>query len=277
MTVVQTALQHAAAQMTAAGVADPLTDGRRLMMALLNAQTGLSLHMHDTLPPPQAMQFQAMVDRRCTHEPVAKIVGFKDFWGRRFFVNHDVLDPRPDTETLIAAALDVPFDRVLDLGTGSGAIVLTLLAERPHARGWGYDISSAAVQVAQANAAALGLCTRVVLGLSDVFKDIAPPPYNLIVSNPPYIAADEMAGLSLDTRFDPPLALTDQGDGYSFYRRIAAQAYPYLTPGGHVIVEIGPTQGAYVQNLFRQAGFQGVHLHRDLDNRDRVVVAKRVK
>jgi release factor glutamine methyltransferase len=189
-------------------------------------------------------------------------------------VTPDVLDPRPETETLIAAALDVPFADVLDLGTGSGAIVLTLLAERNDARARAVDLSPAALDVAQRNAQALGVDGRVAFVQSDWFAQVTGQ-YDLIVSNPPYIATSEVADLSPDVRdWEPRMALVpanDDGTGLAAYRLICAQAPRFLRAGGALMVEIGPTQGPDVAALFTAAGLQDVAILTDLDGRARVV------
>jgi len=226
------------------------------------------------LDPALRARFAALVARRAAGEPVSRILGYREFWKHRFRVTPDVLDPRPETEILVAEALSEPFGRVLDLGTGSGCILVSLLAERPCARGVGTDISPAAVLVAGENAAAARVDGRLVLPLSDWFADIGGR-YDLIVSNPPYIAASEMAGLPRDVRgHDPAQALTDGGDGLSAYRAIAGGAPGHLRPGGRLLVEIGPGQGAAVAGLFAAAGLVGIRVLPDLDGRDRVIAAR---
>ena len=182
-----------------------------------------------------------------------------------------MLDPRPETETLIAAALEAPFARVLDLGTGSGAILVTLLAETPMATGVGTDISPAALAIAGENALRHGVDGRIVLPVSDWWADVGGV-YDLIVSNPPYVAEDEMAGLAPEVRdWEPKAALTDGADGLSAYRAIAPAASRHLAPGGRLILEIGAGQGPAVRDILRAAGFAEVSVHPDLDGRDRVV------
>ncbi|RRH74824.1 peptide chain release factor N(5)-glutamine methyltransferase [Falsigemmobacter faecalis] len=266
---------------TLARARDLLPDGPDQMLdarMLLAHAAGLTrdklhrLELSDFTPEFDA-RFAALLARRAGGEPVSKILGHRDFWNYRFHVTPDVLDPRPETECLIALALQAPFSRVLDLGTGSGAILLTLLAERPQARGTGADLSAAALQVAARNAEALGVSDRATLITSDWFSDVEGE-FDLIVSNPPYIAADEMAGLSRDVLgYDPRMALTDEGDGLSVYRLLAAQSGARLQRGGRIIVEIGPTQGEAVRGFFAAAGFSGVRVHPDLDGRDRNVSA----
>ncbi|MEM9425945.1 MAG: peptide chain release factor N(5)-glutamine methyltransferase [Pseudomonadota bacterium] len=217
--------------------------------------------------------FQSLVGRRLNREPFSHIAGYRDFWKHRFRVTPDVLDPRPDTETLVQLALEAPFSKVLDLGTGSGCILISLLAERPGARGVGTDMSEKAVLLAGENAAEIGVVDRLVLPLSDWFADVGGR-YDLIVSNPPYITAGEMAKLAPEVQqFEPRVALTDEADGLTAYRAIAAGAPDHLTPGGRLLVEIGPTQARAVSEIFVAAGLADVTIHPDLDGRDRVVAA----
>lgn len=272
----QEALRAAAARLAAAGVEGPERDARRLLAHALGCTPDvLAGRLRDPLPQDAASAFETLVVRRAARVPVSHLIGRRAFWGRDFEVTPDVLDPRPETETLVAIALAAPFARVLDLGTGSGCLIVTLLAERPEARGVGSDISPEALMVAGRNAVAHGVADRVVLPLSDWFADLGGR-YDLIVSNPPYIALSEMDDLAPEVRLHEPRgALTDEGCGLSAYRRIAEGAAPHLVPGGRLLVEIGPTQGAAVAALFRAAGLEDIALHPDLDGRDRVVSARR--
>ncbi|MDR5652976.1 peptide chain release factor N(5)-glutamine methyltransferase [Ruixingdingia sedimenti] len=267
------ALRAAVARLAAAGVAGAPRDARLLLADAMGVDPGrLTLHLHDALPPEAAARFEAAVAARAGRRPVSQILGRRAFWGRDFRVTADVLDPRPETEVLVALALAEPFSCVLDLGTGTGAILLTLLAERPGAAGVGTDVSPAALAVARGNAAALGVAADFLL--SDWFSGVTGR-FDLIVSNPPYIALAEMAALSPEVRdHEPHLALTDGGDGLAAYRAIAAGAAAHLAPGGRILLEIGPTQGPAVAALLAGAGFTGVAIHPDLDARDRVVAAR---
>jgi release factor glutamine methyltransferase len=269
------ALRDATARLQAAGVEGAARDARRLLAHALGiAPDVLAGRMADPMPEAAAHAFAALVARRAAREPVSHLTGARAFWGREFLVTRDVLDPRPETETLVALALAEPFRRVLDLGTGSGCILVTLLAEGPGAQGVGTDISAQALVVAGENAARHGVAERLVLTPSDWFGDIGGR-YDLIVSNPPYIAADEMAGLAPEVRdHEPRLALTDGADGLTAYRAIAARAARFLTPWGRLLVEIGPGQGQAVSRLFAEAGLERVAIHTDLDGRDRVVSAR---
>lgn len=270
------ALRAGAARLAAAGVEGAAGDARALLCFATGIAPGrLTLHLPDALAPEAAARFDATLAARAARQPVAQITGQRLFWGRPFRVTRDVLDPRPETEGLVAAALEEPFTRVLDLGTGSGAILLSLLADQPTATGIGVDVSPAALAVAGGNAVALGLGDRVAFRQSDWFAAVIETGFDLIVSNPPYIAADEMAGLSPEVRdWEPHLALTPGGDGLAAYRRIAAGAGAHLAPGGRLMVEIGPTQGPAVAGMFRAAGLGDVAIHPDLDGRDRVVTGR---
>ena len=275
MTTVREALSTGSRELQAAGIALPNRDARRLMAAALPvAADRLTLHLADRMDDAQSVRFNAFIARRVTREPVSHIVGERAFYGRQFQVTPDVLDPRPETETLVELALAEPFKKVLDLGTGSGCIAITLLAERPAAHGVGTDISDRAVLIAGQNAARQGVADRLILPLSEWYEDIGGR-FDLIVSNPPYIAADEMAGLEPEVRdFEPRMALTDEADGLTAYRHIAAGALDHLKPGGRLMVEIGPTQARAVSAFFREVGLENVCVHPDLDGRDRVVAAR---
>lgn len=215
--------------------------------------------------------FAEAVQMRANGKPVSKIIGSRDFWKRSFEINDDVLDPRPDTETLVETALELPFDSVLDLGTGSGCILVSLLDDRPSAQGIGTDISDAALAVARRNGAHNA---RASFMQSDWFEKVTGR-FDLIVSNPPYIAQEEMGHLSREVRdHDPYIALSDASDGLSVYRMLAEKAPDYLEDGGHLVVEIGWSQGRAVCDIFRSARFAQIALITDLAGKERVVRAK---
>ncbi|SDD29480.1 release factor glutamine methyltransferase [Paracoccus isoporae] len=264
-------------RLTVAGVADPRRDATLLLAHALELLLGRRVaahHLSDHLDSPAMNGLPEIYDRlvmaREARQPVSQITGRRAFWNHEFRVTRDTLDPRPETEVLVAAALDLPWRSVIDLGTGTGAILISLLAARKAARGLGIDISEAALDVARDNAARIGVEAEFRTGnwLDDVTG-----PYELIVSNPPYIARDEMADLAPEvSRWEPEGALTDGGDGLSAYRAIAAQARRVLVPGGHVLAEIGWQQGDSVRRIFEAKGAV-VRLIPDLDGRDRVVGA----
>lgn len=269
--IVQAVLNTGTRMLREAGVEDPIRDARILLAASLGIKQGrLTLHIYDQIDREMEAAFLANVVERCEGKPVSHLLGQREFFGRQFNVNPAVLDPRPDTETLIEAALSKPFLEVLDLGIGSGCILLTLLSELPEATGIGTDVSEAALTVAQINANALGVSKRCALIESNWFEAVGGR-YDLIVSNPPYIAADEMEGLEPELSFEPRVALTDDSDGLSAYRVIVPGAGAHLTPGGRLLVEIGWRQGEAVSTLFQEAGFETIAVSPDLEGRDRVV------
>ena len=245
----------------------------RLLLAHAAGVPGDALHRLDDADVTESLltKFDALLDRRAAGEPVSRIIGLRAFWTHEFRVTPDVLDPRPETEVLVARALDAPFSRVLDLGTGSGCILGSLLGERPAATGIGTDLSEAALSVARDNLEALGVADRACLLRSDWFAGVAGR-FDLIVSNPPYISATEMPDLAPEVAcHDPHMALTPGGDGLDPYRAIAAAAPAHLEPGGRLLVEIGWRQGPQVTALFKAAGLADVAIHHDLEGRDRVV------
>lgn len=266
------ALRQAVARLAGAGVPDPARDARLLLAHAMGiAPDRLTLELSAALAPDAAARFDAALAERAARRPVSQITGTRAFWKHRFRVTQDTLDPRPETETLVAAALDLPWRSVLDLGTGTGAILISLLAERPGATGLGVDLSDAALQVARQNAADLGVDAE--FRRSDWFAAVEGR-FDLVVSNPPYIALDEMPALSPEVRdWEPHSALTDFGDGLSAYRIIAAGLGDVLSPGGTFLAEIGAAQGPQVAAILRDARAE-VTVLPDLDGRDRVVRAQ---
>lgn len=259
----------------AAGIPEPARDARLLLAHAAGvAPDRVTLILPDLAPEAAAARFAELIRRRADRVPVSHLTGYRDFWGRRFQVGPEVLDPRPETEILVAAALEAPARQVLDLGTGSGCILLSLLADRPAMTGTGVDLSAGALRIAAANADALGVADRARFLQGNWFQPVTGR-FDLILSNPPYIALSEMADLSPEVAgHEPRLALTDESDGLTAYRAIAAGAMGYLAPGGRLMVEIGPTQGAAVAALFAGAGLGAIEIRRDLDGRDRVVAAR---
>ncbi len=269
------ALVIATRAFAAAGIADPGRDARRLFSHALGIEPGrLTLILPDEVAAATQIAFDALIARRLLREPVSHLTGTRGFYGRDFKVNGAVLDPRPETETLIEAALSLPFKRVLDLGTGSGCILLTLLAETPGATGLGVDISAAACAVAAQNALALNLSHRAQFQLGNWHTGPLGE-FDLIVANPPYIALAEMAGLAPEVRdWEPRVALTDEGDGLGAYRAILKGITKHMTNDARLIMEIGPSQAEEVSVLVLTAGFPAVDVIQDLDGRDRIVMAK---
>ncbi|MBA4492080.1 peptide chain release factor N(5)-glutamine methyltransferase [Paracoccus sp. S1E-3] len=263
-------LAGASTRLAGAGLDDPRREAWALISALLGSNARHHIMLSAPVPADQLARLDGMLAARAARQPLSQIIGRRAFWKHDFRVTRDTLDPRPETESLIEAALKLPWRSVLDLGTGTGAILISLLAERSGARGLGTDLSESALDVARDNAARIGV--DAAFQRADWFQGVAGR-FDLIVSNPPYIAQSEMPDLSPEVReWEPHSALTDFGDGLSAYRAIAAGARTHLVPGGHVLVEIGWQQGRDVAAIFADAGAE-VAVLPDLDGRDRVVRA----
>ena len=268
---------NAKARLQAAGLNGPVIDARLLVEAAADAtRVDIVTDPHRLLTPEQEAKLDSYLSRREHREPVSHILGRKGFWKIMLNVTSDVLTPRPDTETVVEFSLrEFPEHAawsILDLGIGSGAILLALLAERPAARGLGIDISEDALAVARDNAAALGLAGRMALLRSDWTAGLGENLFDLVVSNPPYIANHVIETLEPEVRdHEPRIALEGGPDGLDHYRVLAPEILRVLKPGGRFAVEIGYDQKAEVEALFRAAGAQGVQTIRDLSDRDRVV------
>ena len=269
---VEALLQEAAQSFRRAGIDQPKLDARLLLQHASGMSHAEVLGYPDRmLSADQAAAFRKMVTERLGHEPVSRILGWREFYGRRFAISPAVLDPRPDTETLIEEALSRMKGacRLLDLGTGSGAIAVTLLAENDRAHGVAVDLSRDALEIARRNAEILGVSDRLAFRQGSWFEPVEGR-FDLILSNPPYIAPDEIEGLAPEVRnFDPMAALLGGADGLEAYRAIAADAARYLRPEGKVILEIGHLQAKSVEAIFAERGFQLLALRRDLGDRPR--------
>lgn len=248
------------ARFAAAGIDTPDLDSRLLLGHALGLDlTGLVRQARRALTDQDACRLEAFANRRLAHEPVARIVGHKEFWGLPLRLSPDTLVPRPDTETIIEAALAMiektrtPL-RIVDLGTGSGAILLALLSEYPNAIGIGTDISINALVTAQRNAGDLALTERAAFVACD-YAAALKGPFDLIVSNPPYIRSADIAALDIEVRDHDPMRALDGGtDGYDAYRVIAREAARLLTPDGLVLVEVDHHQSDDVQAILMGAG-----------------------
>ena len=250
-------------------------DAELLMAEALGVTRSELLLRRTAGPAPEA--FADLVERRLAHEPVAQILGRKEFYGREFLVGRDVLTPRADSETLIGAALDAcpAPGRILDCGTGSGALLLTLLAEAPGSSGVGIDRSPAALAVAADNAERLGLAARAELRLADWRKQgwqDGMTAFDLVVANPPYV--ESTAELPPSVRdYEPAGALYAGPEGLDDYRALIPQLPGLLTPGGIALLEIGATQAGAVSAIAEAAGFRS-ELRRDLGGRPRVQILR---
>lgn len=254
----------------------PRSEARLLLAAVIcKPKEFLITHPEYTFSDAQTSLFASYLERAQTGEPIPYIVGTQEFWGRPFHVTPATLIPRPDTETLIEEALaflkDLEAPRVLDLGTGSGCIAVTLALECPKAQVWACDKSSSALSVAQANARALG--ASVMFVESNWFSAFADEKFDLIVSNPPYIEENDEHLKALC--FEPISALTSGTDGLDDIRILAADAPKHLREHGSIIVEHGYNQGESVAAIFRSAGFASVRTVRDLGDNPRLCCALR--
>lgn len=271
------AWKQARQQLEAAGIAGPVIDARLLVEAAAETtRVEIVTDPYRVLTPQQEARLEDYLARRAGREPVSHILGRKGFWKIMLQVTPDVLTPRPDTETVVEYVLrDFPEHaawHVLDLGVGSGAILLSILAERPAAKGLGVDVSEEALAVARENAANLGLAGRTALMRGDWTWGLGDATFDLVVSNPPYIASHVIEELEPEVRdHEPRLALEGGADGLDAYRTLAPEILRVLKPGGRFAVEIGYDQKDAVEALFRAAGADGVTTVRDLGDRDRVV------
>jgi len=275
MTTAAVAMATATARLRAAGVPDPARDARLLLAHAASVDAArITLIAPEEIAPEIAERYEHLVALRAVRVPVSHLVGERAFYGRGFKISREVLDPRPETETLIEAALAAPFERVLDLGTGSGCILVTLLAEQQTATGVAVDLSEGACLQASANAVLHGVAARAEVLHSDWFEAVEGR-FDLIVSNPPYLAQSEMQEIAPELALhEPAMALTDGADGLTAYRQIASRAQEYLSFEGRVLVEIGWQQGAAVRDIFKAAGWADVVILPDLDGRDRVICAQ---
>jgi release factor glutamine methyltransferase len=264
-------------RLTQAGVESPTIDARLLLEAAAPvSRADILADPHRVLDAGAQARLDASVARRARREPISLILGRKGFWTLMLSVTPGVLTPRPETESLLDVVLPAfPQGRafsVLDLGVGSGAILLAILAERPAAKGLGVDVSEDALAVARDNAAQLGLAGRAAFLRTEWTAGLADASFDLVVSNPPYIPTAEIETLEPEVRdHDPRLALDGGKDGLAAYRELAPQIMRVLRPGGRFAVEIGPDQAEPVTELFAAAGAEALKVHLDLANRERVV------
>lgn len=273
---VNDALTTATKWLGEAGIESAARDAQILLAHAMDCEPSRLLIMDDDEVTPDIFRvFDGYLAKREKFQPVSQIIGGREFWGRRFKVTSEVLDPRPETESIIDAALKAgPFQRILDLGTGTGILAITLAAEWPDARVIAVDISEAALVIANENATAHKVFDRVLAFPSNWFETVDGK-FDLIVSNPPYIAMSEMPNLAPDVRnWEPFMALTPGGDGMDSYRIIASKLSEHLEDDGLALFEIGLTQGNAVTDIFTAAGFKNVTVSRDMNGHDRVVHVK---
>ncbi|TRA98259.1 MULTISPECIES: peptide chain release factor N(5)-glutamine methyltransferase [Rhizobium/Agrobacterium group] len=281
---VSTELAAARKRLQAAGVADPLLDARLLIGEVIAfSLTDFVMKPDRPLTQEEQARIASMIERRAGGEPVHRILGHREFHGLDLLLSKDTLEPRPDTEVLVDTLLPALKEavshkgsaRILDLGTGTGAICLALLKECPDATGIGSDISTGALETAAKNASRNGLETRFEIMQSDWFEKISGR-FDIIVSNPPYIRSDIVTTLDREVRHHDPMAALDGGqDGLAPYRLIAADAGRFLVENGIVGVEIGFDQRLDVSTIFASNGFSLVEAVKDYGGNDRVLIFRR--
>lgn len=272
MITLDQALATAAARLSAAGVPEPRLEARVLAAAALGqTREAMLAHGDAVVDATAAARLAGYVTRRATGEPTARILGRKEFWSLEFEVTADTLVPRPESETLVEAALASVTERgatlsLLDLGSGTGCLLLALLSELPNARGLGVDLDPGAVAVAQRNAAKLGLADRASFVSGDfATTPDAHQPFDIVLSNPPYIRDGDIAGLSREVaRFEPRLALAGGSDGLAAYRVLAARLPRLIAPSGRALLEIGQGQEAAVARIMTGADLTVAAQFRDL-------------
>jgi release factor glutamine methyltransferase len=282
------ALREATAAFSTAGIDSARLDAEVLLAGALDLdRSQLYLHEEKTLPARAQERLHSFILRRLNHEPVAYIAGRREFWSLDFLVTPAVLVPRPETERLVETVMEYlgqfrnsNFEiRILEIGTGSGAIAVSLAKEIENAEIWATDVSPGALEVARSNARRHGVEEKIHFLLGDAFMPVRNRPafFDVIVSNPPYVRRDAFDALPRDVRdFEPRLALDGGPDGLDFYRRIIPEAERYLAAEGFIVVEIGADMGEEVKRLFADAGcYVPAQLYRDLAGNDRVVGARR--
>jgi release factor glutamine methyltransferase len=262
------------------GIEDP----KREALITLSAASGVSPLRLIVAPReplgPVAQRVEEFAARRAAGEPLSRIIGKREFWGLELTISPQVLDPRPETETIVEGALRLFSGRhderlrILDLGVGSGALLCALLREFANARGVGVDISAGATNVALSNIEACGLAQRAEIRIGDWTSGLERP-FDLIVSNPPYVRSADVLGLPREVRdFDPSLALDGGSDGLDAYRRLLPESRALLARGGWLVVEVGAGQASDVLAIAKRCGFVDASTDKDLAGLDRVVAAR---
>ena len=277
------ALKESSRVLEADGVPESRREAGSLLSFVLGKdRTFLISHAEDLVDDDSLGQLRGFVERRAAGEPLQYITGVQDFYGREFHVTPDVLIPRPETEILVEAALEVSSSKaafICDVGTGSGCIAITLLCELPETRAVAVDKSAQALEIAKLNAARQSVIDRGAFVVSDCFNALDPHEYqfDLIVSNPPYVSAPALAGLQREVRDHEPLvALSPGPDGLSVIRRLLTEAPAFLKPNGHLLMEIGFDQGESVRGLIDEAVWSLLEIRPDLQSIPRIVVLQKL-
>jgi release factor glutamine methyltransferase len=261
------------------GIEDPGREARLTLLAACHLSPIAMIDDPERLLGARARELASVATRRVAREPLSRIVGSREFWGLALAISPDVFDPRPETETVVEVATALFSDRrmdalrILDLGTGSGALLCALLTEFANGCGLGVDISVSAAKLARCNIEASALMGRAEIRVADWTKNLVGP-YDLIVSNPPYVRSADIAGLSREVRdFDPRLALDGGSDGLKAYQAIVPASASLLAAGGWLVLEVGAGQAADVLAIATKAGFAKCTVHRDIAGLERVMAA----
>ena len=269
MCTVDEALSKGREILNKSGIESAALDARLLLSQVTGwSKVELLIKGDELLSKTDIASFSDLIKKRSSGYPIAYMLGYKEFWGLKLKVNADVLIPRPDTEILVERALAQEFKSVLDMGTGSGAIILAIKSSRKDCNACACDASEAALTVAKENAAALNLAVEFVK--SSWFEAFGGRKFDLIVSNPPYIRADDEHLQQTSLPFEPLCALTSGNDGLQDLRLIIADAKSYLNDGGHILLEHGYDQGKQVRSLLAEVGFTDITTAKDLGGNERV-------
>jgi len=254
------------------GISNSARESKKLLAFVTNHEySALNWMQEFKISKEIKFKFIDLIEKRVSGAPISKIIGKRLFFNSEFFVNENVLDPRPETEVVVSVALEKNFSTVLDLGTGTGCIVISLLKERPDVIGVSVDISKECLNVAKINAETNGVLDRVKFIHSDWFSNVTSR-FDLIVSNPPYIGLSELNDLSREVKnFDPKVALFGGRDGLNCYEAIFNDVSRFLNPGGRLITEVGYAQSSIVKKFFLNNGFVDIKVTKDLDLNNRVV------
>ena len=254
------------------GISNGARESRKILAYVTNHEySALNWMQEFKISKELKFKFIDLIEQRVSGAPVSKIIGKRLFYNSEFFVNENVLDPRPETEVVVSVALEKNFSTVLDLGTGTGCIVISLLKERPDVIGVSVDISKECLKVAKINAKTNGVSDRIKFIHSDWFSNVTSR-FDLIVSNPPYIGLSELNDLSREVKnFDPKVALFGGRDGLNCYEAIFNDVSRFLNPGGRLITEVGYAQSSIVKKFFLNSGFIDIKVTKDLEFNNRVV------
>tara|TARA_B100000609_G_C17108440_1_gene378465 strand:+ start:73 stop:903 length:831 start_codon:yes stop_codon:yes gene_type:complete len=271
----QKVLADTAFKLSQSGIESAARDARILTAHALGVPiSDLSLKITDKVSANIIFKLEKLILRRVNKEPISKILGRRDFWGRTFSINKNVLDPRGDTETLIDYVIGKPRKTVLELGTGSGVIAVTLACEWKEVQVTAIDISEDALLLAQINAEKFNVQDKIHFLKSDWFDNVEGM-FDLIISNPPYVGWMEQDEISIEVKkYDPEIAIFAGNDGFDAYKRIIPNLAKFLNPDGFVVLEIGASQSKKVKNMMNSFGFFDVEIVKDLFGKDRLITSK---